>query len=282
MSEPIHPVATTVDVKRIFYEKNPKAARYMPGFIFRYLKRIVHEDFINEFLKKHGNKYNLDFANAAIDDFNVKISIEGQENIPKKGRFIFVSNHPLGGFDGLIIMHVVDQFFKSYKFLVNDILMNLTNLTGLFIPVNKHGKQGSKSAQELDDLFKSNTQLLTFPAGLVSRRIKGQIVDLPWHKNFITKAIQYQRDIIPIHISGKNSNFFYRLHSIRKFLGIKAALEMLYLVDETYKHQNKHFTVRFGRPIPWQDFDKSKRPTEWARWVKEKVYALDGVTSIPL
>ncbi len=282
MSGSTPPVVTTVDVKRVFYEKNPQAARYIPGFIFRYLKRIVHEDFINEFLKKHGNKYDLDFANAAIDDFNVKISVEGEENIPPKGRFIFVSNHPLGGFDGLIIMHVVDQFFKSYKFLVNDILMNITNLTGLFIPVNKHGKQGSKAAQELDDLFKSDTQLLTFPAGLVSRRIKGQIVDLPWHKNFITKAIQYQRDIIPIHMSGKNSNFFYRLYSIRKFLGIKAALEMLYLADETYKHHNKHFTVKFGRPIPWEGFDKSKRPAEWAKWVKEKVYTLDGITSIPL
>lgn len=271
-----------VDVKKVFYEKNPKMAKLLPGFIFRYLKKIVHEDYINEFLANHGDKKDLDFINAAIDDFNIKIIVEGEKNIPKEGRFIFVANHPLGGFDGLVIMHVINRYFKSYKFLVNDILMIIKNLGGLFIPINKHGKQAQQAAKELDELFKSDTQLLTFPAGLVSRRIKGQIVDLPWHKSFISKSKQYQRDIIPIHMSGKNSRFFYRLYTIRKFFGIKAALEMLYLVDETYHHRNKTLHIKFGEPIPWKTFDKSKLPAEWAKWVKEKVYNLDGVTHIPL
>lgn len=271
-----------IDIKKIFYTKNPKLARLLPGFVYRYLKRIIHEDFTNEFLLKHGNKNDLEFVNASIKDFNVSIEVEGEEKIPREGRFIFVSNHPLGGFDGLVIMHVIDRYFKKYKFLVNDILMNIKNLAGLFIPINKHGRQDTKTAEELDELFRSDTQLLTFPAGLVSRRIKGQIVDLEWHKNFITKAKQYQRDIIPIHMSGRNTNFFYRLYTIRKFLGIKAALEMLYLADETYKHKNKKLRVKFGDPISWKTFNNSKRPSEWAKWVKEKVYELDGITSIPL
>ncbi len=270
-----------INLKKVFYEKNPKMAKWLPGFVYRYLKRIVHEEYVNEFLQKYGDKHGIEFANASIKDFNVKIEIEGEENIPKSGRYIFASNHPLGGFDGLMIMHILDKHYKEYKFLVNDILMNIKNLTPLFIPINKHGRQDPKAAEELDRLFKSESQLLTFPAGLVSRRIKGQIVDLPWQKSFITKAKQYQRDIVPIHMSGRNTEFFYRLYSIRKFFGIKAALEMLYLADETYKHRNKSFRVTFGKPIPWQTFDTSKRPIEWAKWVKEQVYKMDGVESIP-
>jgi 1-acyl-sn-glycerol-3-phosphate acyltransferase len=275
-------MAEKVDIKKVFQEKNPKLARLIPGFIYRYLKRIIHEDFVNDFLEKHGTKQDLDFVEASIHDFGVTIEVQGEENLPEEGKYIFVSNHPLGGFDGLVIMKVLSRHYQSFKFLVNDILMNMKNLRGLFIPINKHGKQGYDSAKAMDATFHSDAQVLTFPAGLVSRKIKGQIVDLPWHKNFIVKAVQYQRDVIPIHMSGRNTNFFYRLANLRKFLGIKANIEMLYLADETYKHRNKHLVVKFGKPIPWQTFDKAKKPAEWAKWVKQKVYELDGVTSIPL
>lgn len=275
-------MAQKVDIKKVFQEKNPKLARLIPGFIYRYLKRIIHEDFVNEFLEKHGTKQDLDFVEASIHDFGVTIEVQGAENLPKEGKYIFVSNHPLGGFDGLVIMKVLSRHYQSFKFLVNDILMNIKNLHGLFIPINKHGKQDYDSAKAMDATFHSDAQVLTFPAGLVSRKIKGQIVDLPWHKNFIVKSVQYQRDVIPIHMSGRNTNFFYRLANLRKFLGIKANIEMLYLADETYKHRNKHLVVKFGKPIPWQTFDKTKKPAEWAKWVKQKVYELNGVTSIPL
>lgn len=275
------PVIKKIDIKKVFYAKNPKLAKLIPWFIYRYLKRIVHVDFVNEFLVKHGSKQNLDFVDAAIKEFNVTIEVKGAENLPENGKYIFVSNHPLGGFDGIIIMKVLSKHYSTFKFLVNDILMNLTNLHGLFIPINKHGKQGTQSAVEIDQTFQSGAQILTFPAGLVSRRIKGQIVDLVWHKNFIVKAKQYQRDVIPVFMSGRNTNFFYRLANFRKFLGIKANIEMLYLADETYKHRNKHLVVIFGKPIPWQTFDNSKKPVAWAKWVKERVYGLNGVTSIP-
>jgi putative hemolysin len=179
-------------------------------------------------------------------------------------------------------MKIIHEYFPNFKFLVNDILMNLVNINDLFIPINKHGKQGMEAAKKIDETFRSDAQVLTFPAGLVSRKIKGQIVDLPWQKSFIMKSIKFQRDIIPIHFSGGNSRFFYRLANIRKFLGIKANLEMLYLVDETFKHRNKNLVIRFGKPIPWQTFDKSRKPLEWAKWVKEQTYALDGVFHIPL
>lgn len=271
-----------VDIKKVFTEKSPKLAKWIPGFVFKYLRRVLHEDFTNYFLSKHGEKMDMEFVEASIEEFNVDISVEGEENIPKEGEFIFVSNHPLGGFDGLVIMKVIHRHFQNFRFLVNDILMNLPNLKGLFIPINKHGKQALEAARAIDSYFQSDFQILTFPAGLVSRKIKGQIVDLPWQKSFVNKAVKYQRDVIPMYITGRNTNFFYRLANFRKLIGIKANLEMLYLVDETYKHRNKKLTVKFGEPIPWTKFDKSRKPLEWAKWVKEQCYALNGIDKIPL
>lgn len=271
-----------INVRKLFQDKNPKLAKLIPGFVYRYLERILHQEEINDFLRRHGEKMNLDFIEACMIEYNVTIEVRGEENLPKEGRYIFVSNHPLGGFDGLVIIKVLSKYFNNLKFLVNDILMSLSNLRGIWIPINKHGKLAVAAAKEMEKVFQSDTQLLTFPAGLVSRKIKGQIVDLIWQKSFVNKSRIYQRDVIPLHISGKNSKRFYRIGSIRKKLGIKANIEMLYLVDETYKHRNKHLVVTIGKPISWETFDKSKRPIEWAKWVKEQVYTLGGTESIPL
>ncbi|MFW6222634.1 MAG: 1-acyl-sn-glycerol-3-phosphate acyltransferase [Bacteroidota bacterium] len=265
-----------VDIKQVFSEKNPALAKLIPGFVFKYLKRIVHEDFVNSFLDKHGDKEGIDFVRASIIDFDVNISVRGEENIPEKGLHIFASNHPLGGFDGLILLDIISRHYDKYKFLVNDILMNIPQLRPVFIPINKHGSQAIEAARQIDAAFNSDTQILTFPAGLVSRKIKGRIVDLKWHKNFISKAKKYKRDIIPVHVSGRNTNFFYRLANIRKSLGIKANIEMLYLMDETYRHMHKHIVVTFGEPIPYSTFDNSKSLDEWAFWVKQKTYKLGG------
>ena len=155
-------------------------------------------------------------------------------------------------------------------------------MDGVFVPINKHGTQASENVRRINEIFQSDLQVMSFPAGLVSRRKRGIIEDPEWKKSFINKARQYQRDIIPIHMGGENSDFFYRLYRFRKSFGIKANLEMLYLIDETYMHRGKHITVTIGDPIPWQTFDKSKRPLAWAKWVKDKVYKLGGVESVPL
>ncbi|MEA3478172.1 MAG: 1-acyl-sn-glycerol-3-phosphate acyltransferase [Bacteroidota bacterium] len=273
-----------IDVKDLFYDKNPKLARWIPGFIYRYLRRVAHQDQINEMIRDYGHLKGYDFSEAMIEFFNLTIEVKGEEKLPDDGRYIFAANHPWGGLDGHIAMFLIGKKYgrDKYKCLVNDLLMNLKNLHGVFIAVNKHGKQDSQLAEQLDTAFKSEEQILTFPSGLVSRMIKGQVMDLEWKKSFINKAKQYQRDIIPIHMGGENSKFFYRLYRFRKFIGIKANVEMLYLIDETFKHRDKHITVTIGEPIPWQTFDKSKRPLAWAKWVKDKVYKLGGVAYVPL
>ncbi len=263
-----------VDVRRIFYEKNPRIARLLPGFIYRYIERIAHQDFINGFLSQHGGKRGLDFIHAIFDEFNTKIIIKGEENIPRQGRYIFASNHPLGGFDGVILIDIVSHYLGDAKFLTNDILMNLRQLDDIFIPINKHGAQSKESVLQLDKVYRSEMQVLTFPSGMVSRKIKGLVQDLEWKKNFIAKAIQYQRDIVPVHFSGNNSKFFYNLANIRTFLHIKWNLEMFFLIDESMKHRNSEITVSFGRPVRWTSLDGSKSYQGWADFIREQTYAL--------
>ncbi len=263
-----------VDIQEVFKSKNPKLARILPRFVFNYIRKILHEDFINYFLDKHGDKMGADFAKASIDEFNVEIEIKGEENIPKQGRYFFVANHPLGGFDGVIMIYLLNKFGFKFKVLVNDILMNITNLGVDFVPLNKHGALPREVATVIEEVFASDYQVMTFPSGMVSRRQKGTIKDLAWQKSFILKARSYKRDIVPVHFSGRNSSFFYNLHSFRKFLGIKANLEMFYLMDETYKHRDEKITVCFGKPIPYTFFDKRHKPDVWANLVKEHVYVL--------
>jgi 1-acyl-sn-glycerol-3-phosphate acyltransferase len=263
-----------IDIKNIFYEKSPRIARLIPGFVYAYLKKILHQDFVNEFLERHGDKTGLDFMEAAYQEFNVDMKIRGEENLPESGRFLIVANHPLGGFDGNMLIYIMRKHYPRVVFLVNDILMNLRNMDEFFIPINKHGGQSRESVKQLDEAYRSDIQILSFPSGMVSRKLKGKIQDLVWHKNFVIKARQYQRDVIPIHVSGRNSNFFYRLARLRKFFGIKWNLEMLYLPDETYKHRNKTFTFTIGKPIPHTSFDSTYTPLEWAARIRELVYRL--------
>lgn len=256
-------------------EKNPKAARWIPGFVFRLLSRFLRIDFFNDaILYKHGYKKNVDFSRASIEALNVTLEVKGREHLPADGRFIFVANHPLGGFDGMMIISEISRSFPNVKVLANDILCQVKNMDGIFVPINKHGAQASENVRRIAAIFESDVQVMSFPAGLVSRRKKGLIRDSQWQKSIITKAKQTKRDIIPIHVSGRCSNFFYNLANTRKFLGIKANLEMFFLPNESYKHRNKHFVITFGKPIPFSTFDKRYTPVEWASRVKDYTYTL--------
>lgn len=263
-----------INVQEVFKKKNPKVAQMLPGFIFRYIERIVHQDEINEILSQYGNKTGLDFVNALVEYFNMSIHIKGKENIPTEGRYIFAANHPLGGLDGMVLTYIVGQIHPTLQFLVNDLLMNLQNLEPIFLPVNKHGKQSVEYVKKIERTYESDAQILNFPAGLCSRKIKGEIIDLEWKKSFITKAIQHKRDIVPVHINGRNSNFFYNLSNLRGALGVKTNIEMFYLADEVFKQKNKDITLTFGKPIPYQTFDKTLHPKEWAARVKKYIYSL--------
>jgi 1-acyl-sn-glycerol-3-phosphate acyltransferase len=263
-----------LDVENILSDKNPKIRRLLPGFVIRYLKRIVHQDEINEILRNYADLRGAAFNDATLGYMGISYLAHGVENLPKGGRNIFVSNHPLGGLDGMVFMSELSKHFPAIKFPVNDILMYIENYSDIFLPVNKVGTFGRDAARLMEEAYSSDYQLLNFPAGICSRKIKGTITDLQWQKSFIIKAVQHKRDVVPCFFEGRNSAFFYNLANLRTRLGLKMNIEMLYLADEMFKQKGKDIVVYFGKPIPWQTFDGSKSPKEWTAYVREKTYEL--------
>jgi putative hemolysin len=263
-----------IDIRRLIESKNPTLAKWLPSFVINYLKRILHQDEINDFLIKNKEVYDADFSKAVIDYFNIKIEVVGMEHIPKDGPVIISMNHPLGGMDALAFVTAMKGHREDLRFIVNDLLMNLHNLKNLFVGVNKHGKNEASTRQQISDLFESNEAVCIFPAGLVSRRIKGKVRDLDWKKTFIMYSIKFNQPIIPVFIDGELSNFFYRLSNFRKAIGIKANLEMLYLADELFKQRDKIMRFTIGKPIWPADLDLSKSERELAQFVRQKVYEL--------
>lgn len=267
----------TIDIEKVLKDKMGAKAKFVPGFLVRWLKRIVHQDEINAFLWESRDKTGVEWLEACVRYLDIKLEIEGKENLPAandKRLYTFVSNHPLGGQDGVALGAVIGRHFDGrFRYLVNDLLMNLPGLAPLCIPINKTGSQSRNFPAMVKAGFESNNHMLMFPAGLCSRRHNGLIRDIPWSKTFISKSVEYQRDIIPIHFSGQNSNFFYRLANFSdRFLPFNLA--MIFLADEMYKNVHKSFQIKIGKPIPWQTFDKSKSPQEWAQFVREQVYSL--------
>jgi hypothetical protein len=263
-----------IDVREILKAKSPGIEKRIPNFIIKHLEKIIHQDELNEILSRFGHLNDNEFIKPTLDFMGIKYRSYGSENIPRDGRFIFASNHPLGGLDGLVFIREVSGIFPKIKFPVNDILLNLKNMTGIFLPVNKFGMQDRKAVGIMEDAFASNDQILYFPAGICSRRKRGKISDIEWHKSFIVKSIKHKRDIIPVYFSGKNSRFFYRIANLRNWLGIKTNIEMLYLADEMFKQRYKEIFLVFGEPVSWQTFDNSKAPSEWAALMRKKSYDL--------
>lgn len=266
-----------IDIEKVFEEKNPRVFKILPKFIISYLKRVIHQDDLNGILINNPNSYNVEFGDICKDLFKVTSSSVDLDSIDKNGRYLFVANHPLGGLDGIIFLTEVGKRFDKIKFPVNDILLKLGRFNDIFVPINKHGGQAKQAAIQIENSFASEAQMLYFPAGLVSRKQGKVIQDLEWKPAFVKKAIKHKRDIVPVFIEGNNSKFFYRLSKIRKLLGIKANIEMLYLVDEMFKFKNKNVNLTFGKPISWQSIQKEGSTKNWAQKIKETVYSLSKI-----
>jgi putative hemolysin len=266
-----------IDVDGIIKSRSESLYKKVPKFVTGYLKKIVHQEEINEFLLSAKDKKKHDFVDAVNVFLDIRIEAFGFENVPDSGRFVFVANHPLGGMESMAMMKIIAQKYKDFVFVVNDLLMYLTPMKDIFIPVNKLGSQSRESVKFLNEIYESDKQILYFPAGLVSRKIKGKILDLPWQKSFVAKAVETQRDIIPIYIEGCNSNFFYNLAKFRKNIGIKFNIEMMYLVNEMFKQRGQTIKLYFGKPISYTKFDKSKTYTEWAEYLRNIVYKIRDI-----
>jgi putative hemolysin len=268
-------VVRFIDVKQVLRDKAPKLASKLPSFVINYLIRIIHQDEVNDIINRYRDKDGVDFMTELIRYFDLTLELKGADNLPREGRYIFASNHPLGGVDGVCLSAILGQRYEGkIRYLVNDILLFIPNLRSIFIPINKHGQQDRRTALLTDEAYASDNQIITFPAGLCSRKTNGRISDPEWKKSFIRKAVEYRRDIVPVYFDGANSAFFYRLANLRKRLGLKVNVEMLYLADELFKSKHASYRICFGNPIPWQTFDNSRKTGEWVEWVRTQVYHL--------
>ena len=272
-------VEKTIDIKRSLKDKMGSKARFVPCFLVAWLKKIIHEDEVNRFLWENRNLKGTEWLTACVQYLDMTLDIVGAENLPDKNDgklYTFVSNHPLGGQDGVSLGSIIGRHYDGkFRYLVNDLLLNLPGLKPVSIGINKTGKQSRDFPRMVEAGFNSDNHLLMFPAGLNSRRINGEIHDLPWKKTFITKSVETHRDVVPIHFSGQNSKRFYRIAKLSdRYLPFNLA--MLFLVDEMYRNVGKTFRITIGKPIPWQTFNKTKTPMEWANFVEERVYALSS------
>jgi len=263
-----------IDVDSVFKAKSPSWYKILPKIFFTLLKKIVHQKELNEALYKNRDYIGIDFVVAILKHFNIKIEIKGEKKILEDKRYSIISNHPLGGLDGLALINTISK--DKYKIAVpaNDILMTIPNLIPIFIPINKHGSNVD-NIKAINKSFASDVMILFFPAGLVSRKKKGIIKDLEWKKTFLSKSKYYDRDIVPIHINGRNTNFFYNIAKLRGFLKIKANLEMFFLVDEMFRQKNQTIIITFGKPVSNKYFDKRNTDLKWANLLRDYVYELE-------
>ena len=263
-----------LDIRSVIRDKNPALERYLPNFIIRYLEYILHQNEINRIIASHGHLSGVEMATFLHGYFDITLRVHHFEQVHPDKRYVFVSNHPLAGLDGVMLLKVISERFINTKLIVNDLLLNLKPFEDVFIPVNKHGRQSQEYANQINDTYRSDAQIIYFPAGLCSRKIKGKIVDPPWKRNVLSKAIKYQRDVVPVFFSGQNSNFFYRLANLRKHLRIPFNLEMVYLSDEAFNQKGASFDIYFGQPISYQYFTSDKSRDQWIQEIRNTVYAL--------
>jgi putative hemolysin len=266
----------TIDIEKAIREGNSRFFKSLPGFVIKLIIKIIGQKELNTAIYNNREKTGIPFINGVLHDWNVKVEITGSENIPPSGRFIFAANHPLGGMDALSFLHMIYNFFPDIVSPANELLNTIPNIRPLVFGVNVFGRNTKETAKKINELFETDIQIMIFPAGEVSRRKKGIISDIAWQKSFISKATQHRRDIIPVFISGRNSNLFYIVANLRKFLGIKMYIETLLLPREMLKKKNSTVKIYIGKPIPYQAITDEMTPSEWAQKVKSIVYSLPG------
>jgi len=269
------PELKLIDLDSVIRNQKSKFISKLPQFVINLIKRIIKQDGLNQFIIDNNDKEGIDFVNACMNDLNVNINVINEENIPDKGKFIFVSNHPLGGVDVGVVIATITKKHKNLKAVANEILSNVDKFKDIIIEVGVFSKTDIQSIKKMNDIYASDeVQIFILPAGLVSRKTKRVVRDLPWKHSFIKNAVKYRRDIIPIFVDDTNSKKFYFIANLRKFLKIKMSLETIFIPAELFKKRNKTINLIIGKPISYKLFDRSKSPKKWALTIQNLVYNL--------
>lgn len=270
-----------IDLHSILRKRLPKKVnRLVPDFIITALSKVIRQKELNEILEVSYPLRGSDFSKKVLDHLQICVHVEGLDKLPDGERFMFASNHPLGGLDGIALIAVLGEKYgdQNIRFLVNDMLMNVEPLQDLFLPINKFGRQGRNASIAINEAMNApKCQIFQFPAGLCSRlNKKGEIKDLEWQKSFVAKAIETKRDIVPVFFQGKNTQKFYKTAKWRKRLGIKFNIEQILLPSEVCKAKGNNYKIIFGRPISWRSLrDSGKSPKDIAAEIRSISYSLN-------
>ncbi len=263
-----------IDIAKTIEESNLGLLNKFPGFVINWIIKIIRQEEINHILNKYSEFTGIDFLDKIINEFNLKLEVEGKENLPENGKCFFVANHPFGIIDGLILTRTVAGKYGNLKAIANDAFMFVPQLHPFIAAVNVFGRSSKEYIKALDHTYHSNIPITHFPSGLVSRLEKGKVQDSLWQKSFIKKAIESQRDIVPFYFFGRNSNLFYLIYLIRKTLRVNLNIELMLLPREMFRKRNKTIKVKIGKPISYKVFENSSSALEWAQKVRGQVYEI--------
>ena len=269
-----------LDVEKVL---GPKLMKKLPRFAVNFFKRRIHQDEINDCIMHAEHYKGAGFFDEALNYVGITFQIRGEENLDPGKKYLFAGNHPLGGPEALIIGSVFRRIYgDGFKVPVNHLLANLKPLNEFFVPVRVYGSNRNRElGEQIADMFRSDYQVLVFPAGMCARKIKGKVTEMPWKKMFITQSRKFERDVVPIHISGFNSRRFFFFTKLSTFLKLKFNLGMIFLVDELFNKKGQEFVVTFGKPVPYTTFDKTKTDLQWAAEIKDQVEALSKDNGCP-
>ncbi|MCC8039023.1 MAG: 1-acyl-sn-glycerol-3-phosphate acyltransferase [Bacteroidales bacterium] len=275
------PMPMRIDVAKVIEERLPrKYRRWIPQWAIRWLERTICQDQLNEMLRVNAGKEGSDFCRGVLEHLGITLEIQGKLPDRADKQVMIVSNHPLGGLDGMaLIMAVADHYGVEPLFVVNDLLMAVEPLRPVFVPVNKHGRQSRQAVEAMDKALRSDRPVLYFPAGLVSRRsADGGIADLRWQKTFVNKCKETGRTVVPCFFDGENTPFFYNFARRRERLGLKFNIEMVYLPREVFRCKGSHFTITFGQAVTAHSLEGGARAQATADALRATVYSLRPVT----
>ena len=265
----------TIDIAPIIKNSDSKFLKSLPDIFIKAIAIIIRQKSLNKLFCDNSDYVGVDFPPKVLEYLNVKVDITGESNLPINGNCIFVSNHPFGLIDGLIILSIVGKKYGDLRIISNDYLKYVKNLNPITFYVNVFEKNSRQHIAKLKEVYESDLTITNFPAGIVSRIKKRKIQDGEWKKSFVKKSIENKRDIVPIKVSGRNSILFYGIYLFRQIFGIKTTLELILLPREMYKKRNKTIKVTIGKPISYKSFDNTLTYRAWAQKVKEQVYKLN-------
>ena len=249
---------------------------FIGTFVGWLLMKLLSISTINKIYNNHKHKKDLDFLNGILDEFQIEFEIpeEDLKRIPKEGPFITVSNHPLGGIDGILLLKLLLQERPDYKIIANFLLHRIEPLKPFVMPVNpfethkdaKSSVAGIKSALQH---IRNGNPLGIFPAGEVSTYRDGKLmVDKPWEEGAVRLIKKAQVPVIPIYFHAKNSNLFYVLSRISD------TFRTAKLPSELLSQKRRVIKVRIGKPISVKDQNTYEDIPSFYEFIRKKTYML--------